>query len=183
MNRFAVECRAEVSGNKLAGYAALFGMMAKLPSNYETLAPTAFDAALKRGDDTKALLQHDPRYVLGSTKAGTLRLSTDSKGLQFEVDLPDTTYARDVRELVSRGDLSGMSFGFTPGDDRWSTAPDGRQLRTHVSVESLVDVSPVSNPAYDGTSVALRAIEFPTTYVDVRTQKILARHRAMTRSR
>ena len=87
-----------------------------------------------------------------------MRLDTDDTGLLFEVDLPDTPDGHKVRTLVERGDLSGMSFGFIPGDDKWSRAKDGRQLRTHLSVKRLLDVSPVSYPAYDGTEVHLRAL-------------------------
>lgn len=160
MNRFGVECRAEVAGNTLAGRAAVFGALADLPAHYEALARSAFDDALAGDDDVKALVNHNPAMVLGSTRAKTLRLEVDDAGLSFEVDLPDTSYARDLRELISRNDISAMSFGFLPGRDEWSRAPDGRQLRTHTSVRRLLDVSPVSYPAYDGTEVYLRAATF-----------------------
>lgn len=160
MNRFGVEVRAEVDGNRLAGHAAVFGALAELPSHYEALARTAFDEALAGDDDVKALVNHDTSRVLGSTRAKTLRLDVDDTGLAFEVDLPDTSYARDLRELVARNDVAAMSFGFLPGKDEWSRAPDGRQLRTHTSVARLLDVSPVAFPAYEGTEVYLRAATF-----------------------
>lgn len=162
MNRFGVEFRAAVDGATLAGHAALFGVHARVKEgHWETLAPGVFDVALRSDQDVKALVNHDPSRVLGSTRAKTLRLATDDKGLAFELDLPDTTYARDLRELVARNDISAMSFGFIPGADEWSRAPDGRQLRTHTSAKLLLDVSPVAYPAYDGTEVYLRAVTFP----------------------
>jgi hypothetical protein len=181
MQRFAVEFRAEVAGDILRGHAAVFGQTARIGGGYEQLAPTAFDEALK-GSDVRALLNHNPTLVLGRQSAGTLRLSVDDEGLAFEVDLPDTSYARDLRTLVARGDVTGASFGFVPGKDSFTTAPDGKQVRTHTSVAQLLDVSPVTWPAYDGTDVSLRHIDFTGLSIGkplLRTQLILARHRAL----
>jgi hypothetical protein len=162
MNRFFVEFRAEVEGNTLRGHAAVFGQIAELANGYEQMAPGAFTAALAAPDvDVRALINHNPELVLGRQSAGTLRLAQDKEGLAFEVDLPDTSYARDLRELMIRGDITGASFGFVPDVRKRSVAPDGKQLTTHVSVERLLDVSPVTWPAYEGASVALRHIEFP----------------------
>lgn len=179
--RINAELRAaEVSGNTLAGHAAVFGQVAPIRGGYEAIAPTAFDEVLARDDDVVALRDHDPALLLGRRSAGTLRLETDDDGLAFEVDLPDTSYARDVKELVARGDLQGASFGFLPGKDELGHAPDGKQLRTHTSISRLLDVSVVGMPAYDGTSVTLRHLTFDPPALDRRTQLILARHRART---
>jgi HK97 family phage prohead protease len=177
MDRFAVEFRAELEGDTLKGHAAVFDSMAKLPGHYEALARTAFDEVLKSPDlDVRALVNHDPSQLLGRTPR-TLRLSTDAKGLAFEVDLPDTRAAADLRVLLGRGDLSGMSFGFKPGTDTWGRAPDGTQLRTHTSVSDLRDVSVVTYPAYAGTDVALRSLQSFTFSAPARSQMIQARHR------
>jgi HK97 family phage prohead protease len=157
-SRFAVECRSEVTGNRLVGHAAVFGQYAELPGHLETLHRSAFDKVLRdESTDVVALFNHDQAKLLGRQSSGTLRLGVDSTGLAFELDLPDTTDGRDVKELASRGDLTGASFGFIPGEDEWSSK-DGRQLRTHVSVAHLRDVSPVSIPAYKGASVMLRSL-------------------------
>lgn len=184
MNRLYVELRsADLKGDTLSGHAAVFGQTARIRGGYEAVAPTAFDEVLRRGDDVVALRDHDPSQLLGRTSAGTLRLSTDTDGLAFEVDLPDTTYARDVRELVRRGDLAGASFGFLPGLDELGHAPDGLQLRTHTSIKLLRDVSVVAMPAYDGTDVTLRHLTFDPPTLDNRTRLILARHRARIATR
>jgi len=158
--RFQAEVRSEVNGNTLTGHAAVFDTLAELPSHYEALARTAFDEALEAETDVKALVNHNTSLVLGSTRGKTLRLEVDDRGLAFEVDLPDTSYARDLKELISRNDISEMSFGFIPGKDEWSRGPGGRQIRTHTSVKRLLDVSPVAYPAYEGTEVFLRARTF-----------------------
>ncbi len=179
MNRFGAELRAEVSGNRLAGHAAVFDVLADLPQHYEALARTAFDEALKGDPDVKALFNHNPSELLGSTRGKTLRLATDSTGLQFELDLPDTPDGHKVRTLVERGDLSGMSFGFLPGESEWSRARDGRQIRTHTSVKRLLDVSPVSYPAYDGTEVHLRAVQFAAPVLSARSRMVRLRAAAL----
>lgn len=175
MNRFGVELRAQVQGNRLAGHAAVFDVHAQLPGHWETLARSAFDETLAADPDVKALFNHNPSLILGSTRAKTLRLEVDDIGLSFEVDLPDTSYARDLRELVEREDVRGCSFGFVPGADRWSRAPDGGQLRTHTSIRELVDVSLVTHPAYDGTDVRLRHVEFSIRPPTARGQLIRLR--------
>lgn len=178
MQRFDVELRATVTGNKLSGHAAVFDQVATLPSHYEQLASTAFDDVLKNPDtDVRALVNHDANLLLGRQSAGTLRVGTDTQGLEFELDLPNTSYANDLRELVDRGDLSGASFGFIPGQDKWGRAPDGRSLRTHTNVRELIDVSAVTFPAYSDASVQLRSVTFIARSVN-RSRLIRARHRA-----
>lgn len=181
-SRFQAEFRSEVDGNRLTGHAHVFGALAELRNHNEALARSAFDEALAADDDIKGLFNHSGAgagqypLVLGSTRGKTLRLEVDDDGLAFEVDLPDTSYARDLKELVARGDISGMSFGFIPGRDEWSRGPGGRQLRTHTSVKRLLDVSPVAYPAYGGTEVYLRAMSFdPQPLLTSRGQMIRLR--------
>jgi HK97 family phage prohead protease len=177
LQRFHVELRAEVTGNKLQGHASVFGQMARIGATYEQLARSAFDAVLKdKATDVRALWNHDPNHLLGRQSSGTLRVGTDSEGLEFEVDLPDTSLGRDLRVLAERGDITGASFGFIPGEDEWDKAPDGLRLRTHTSVAMLRDVSPVTFPAYEGAAVSLRSMEFGRPG-RVRSQLVQARAR------
>lgn len=176
--RFGAQLRAAVTGNKLTGHAAVFEQLASFPRHYETLAKTAFDDVLKNPDtDVRALINHDANQLLGRQGAGTLRVGVDSEGLEFDLDLPNTSYANDLRELVERGDLDGASFAFVPHLDEWSQAPDGRQLQRHTSVRELIDVSAVTFPAYGGAAVALRSVQF-NLVSGRRSQIIKARHRA-----
>lgn len=152
----AVEQRAfqEVrsNGRRLEGYAATFGSEARLGRVVETIAPGAFRSSL--AGDVLALLDHDTGQVLGRTRSGTLRLTEDTRGLAFSLDLPDTAAGRDVQALAERGDLGGMSFGFTVpnGGDRWQG-----ERRTLVNV-ALKEISAVSAwPAYPDTELALRS--------------------------
>jgi uncharacterized protein len=139
-------------GRRLEGYAAKFGSEAQIGSYRETIAPGAFSASL--AGDVLALMDHSPLIVLGRTKSGTLRLSEDSQGLAFSLDVPDTQPGRDVLALAERGDLGGMSFGFTVADGGETWAGDKRLLRAIM----LREISVVSAwPAYPDTEIAVRS--------------------------
>jgi hypothetical protein len=127
----------------------------------ERVLPGAFDAALARPDDVAGLFNHDPNLVLGRTSAGTTRLSVDPRGLRYEIEPGDTSVGRDVIAHVRRRDVAGSSFAFSvpDGGQRWTAMKDGQgrmqEIREILSVE-LWDVSPVTFPAYVGTSAGLR---------------------------
>ncbi len=151
--RASSEVRAE--GRKLVGYAATFGHEARISDWRESIAPGAFRASLATSADILALVDHDPTRVLARTKSGTLRLSEDERGLRFELDVPETGAGRDVLALAARGDLGGMSFGFTvePGGEHWTG--DKRELRS----VRLHEVSVIQSfPAYSGTTVQARSL-------------------------
>lgn len=150
--RFATDLRS--SGRRLEGYAATFATEADLGAFRERIAPGAFRGALS--GDILALLDHDAGKVLGRTRTGTLELREDDKGLAFKLDVPDTAAGRDVLALAARGDLGGMSFGFLvpEGGDEWQG-----KTRTLRSID-LKEISVVSAwPAYEGTEIALRALQ------------------------
>lgn len=162
MDRLGAELRSSLAGDTLSGHAAVFGRVAKVPAGYEQLERSAFDGVLD--NDVRALVNHNPDNLLARTAAGTLKLSTDDSGLYFEIPkLPNTTYANNLRESIERGDLNGMSFGFVKGQFRMLRAPDGRQLRSHSAVKALLDVSPVTYPAYEETDLVLRHQMFAPT--------------------
>lgn len=159
--RYVTEIRA--AGRKLEGYAATFGTEARIADFTEIILPGAFRASL--GRDVLALVDHDPAKLLARTKSRTLRLAEDAKGLAFEIYLPDTSLARDVLALAERGDLGGMSFGFTvaKGGEAWQ----GR--RRELRAVTLHEISVVSSwPAYKGTAVAARAMMPPRLAAAIR---------------
>jgi HK97 family phage prohead protease len=93
---------------------------------------------------------------LGRVKAGTLRLWEDDQGLAFEITPPDTSDGRDAVTLISRGDVDQMSFGFNVAldGDQWSEDDAGMPVRTLTRV-NLMEVSPVTWPAYTATSAGI----------------------------
>lgn len=93
--------------------------------------------------------------LLGSTRSGTLKLTEDTRGLYFELDVPDTSLGRDTYEMVRRGDLAHMSFSFRvngSAGESWRELPNGMLERTLLDVD-LFEVSTVAKPAYQATSV------------------------------
>jgi HK97 family phage prohead protease len=93
--------------------------------------------------------------------SGTLRLGSDERGLYYEVDLPNTSYANDLVELMKRGDVNQSSFAFLIDRDRWEER-DGKTYRIIEKVSRLLDVSPVAQPAYpDATSELMMRKDTP----------------------
>lgn len=145
------------NGDKLVGYAAVFNKMSDdLGGFREVIKKGAFKNTIKEAD-VRALVNHDSNYVLGRSKAGTLKLKEDREGLFMENVPPRTQWADDLMVSVSRGDLDQMSFGFRTISDKWETKNE-QDIRTLEEVE-LLDVSVVTYPAYPDTSVALRSME------------------------
>jgi len=149
------ECRAEASdnGRKIRGYAIRFhSLSTDLGGFREIIAPEAVDRTLNEAADVRALVDHDSAKVIGRTRAGTLRLRKDSKGLAIEIEPDDEiSYARDVMRAVARGDISGMSFGFRALEDSWDH--DGKVPVRTVHDMKISEVSIVSFPAYQATDV------------------------------
>lgn len=182
---FVPEFRSELhdSENRMSGHASVFRSMARIENHWEQLDRTAFDSALARPDDVRFLLNHNPDNLLGRTTSGTLRLNKDDAGLAMDDDLPDTPLGHTVKELVRRGDLTGMSFGMRPTDHKLTRAPDGRMLRTITDLE-LYDVSLATYPAYkESNDVVLRTVDFSKIprVGDSRSQMIRARSRLHTK--
>jgi uncharacterized protein len=150
------ELRAAPSGRRLEGYAAVFNSLSEpLGGFVERILPGAFSRSLREGADVRALVDHLPSNILGRTKSRTLRLSEDSKGLHFDIpELPNTNAGNDILESVKRGDVSQCSFGFVLKQERWVTGTP--RIRELIDVD-LFDVSVVTYPAYEATSVSVRS--------------------------
>ena len=154
-----VEVRAEESNGKLTlkGYAIRYNEKSKLLGYgfEEVILPGAFTESLKKRNII-ALNNHDTNQLLGSTQANTLRLEDRADGLYFELDLLESR--KELYDLVKRGDISGMSFGFTCSDELYKRSGD-KDIR-EVKKGELFEVSVVHTPAYSSTNVvATRSLE------------------------
>lgn len=170
----------------LVGYAANYNVLSDdLGGWRERINRRAFARALRENQDVRYLVNHDPNQVLGRTKSGTLQLSDDAKGLSFRCAVPNTSFARDLIESVSRGDVCECSFGFVCRQQNWVKGTDGSgkpvSIRELCDVD-LQDISTVTFPAYPGTdtSVAGRSAMFQGSDVEVRQH--LDRLRTQARS-
>jgi uncharacterized protein len=138
----------------IEGYAAVFNSPTMIGEYFEeVIMPGAFAKAITSNNDVRALFNHDWNHVLGRTKSGTLRLYEDERGLKFEVDLPNSSFAKDLAESLNRGDISQCSFGFFPTGETWDYSVEPVKRTLH-DLE-LYEVSVVSIPAYEDTEVAL----------------------------
>ena len=154
-----LELRMDGDKPTVVGYGAVFNSMSNdLGGFREFIAPDAFEGRLE--DDVRFLVNHDANLILARTTNGTLRLSVDEKGLRYEADMPNTSTARDLMELLKNGTISQSSFAFTVEEDSWEVK-DGMNIRTIDKVSQLYDVSSVTYPAYNQASsaVALRSLE------------------------
>ena len=150
VNSADIEIRETGDGMYFEGYAAVFNSPSEPLPFIERIAPGAFKRSIEARNDIKLLWNHDTGSVLGSTRAGTLKMYEDERGLRVSAQLPNTSLGRDTAELIRRGDVSAMSFGFSvpSGGDEWSTDGSERTLRS----VRLHEVSIVAFPAYSGTA-------------------------------
>lgn len=152
-----VELRASADGNPvITGYAAVFNRDSADMGFIEQVDPAAFNRTLTQAD-VRGLGNHEPDWLLGRSKSGTLRLSTDSTGLRYEIDVnvADPDGQRAV-EKIRRRDMDGSSFSFQTIRDEWNweTVPPQRRLLE----VALVDVGPVTFPAYPDATASARAM-------------------------
>lgn len=159
---FTMELRAEeanTEGRSVAGYAAVFNSPSEDMGFVEYIERGAFKEAIKTSD-VRALFNHDHNYVLARTASGTLKLEEDEKGLRYEFDVPNTSFGNDFLISLRRGDISQSSFAFTVSEQTWEEkqiGDDVQYIRRIKKVDRLMDVSPVTYPAYPDTEVALRS--------------------------
>jgi uncharacterized protein len=169
--RYTKELRAvgSGSGKKIGGLAAPYNSEAVIPGPFgdfrEILKPGCFDRCLNTNPDVRAFYNHNSSVVLGRTRAQTLRLWTDTKGLNFEIDLPQTQVADELYESVKRGDITGCSFGMREVDDEWQQPAqrDDLPLRILNDVD-FYEISPCAMPAYEASNISarnLRAMYWP----------------------
>jgi len=167
INPAEFEVREESDGMHFSGYAALFNSPSEPLPFVESIASGAFKRSLKSRNDVKFLWNHDAGEILGSTRARTVNLIEDDRGLRVEGMLPNTSRGRDVAELLKRGDVDAMSFGFSvpTGGDTWSSDGSERTLKQ----VRLHEVSIVAWPAYTATAgtVSVRKFEIIAERADV----------------
>lgn len=146
---------------QIVGYAAVFNREAVIAGNFrERVMPGAFRDAIA-ASDVRGLFNHDPSRVLARSKAGTLRVFEDEIGLRYEIDLnANDPEALSLAAKVERGDVSGSSFRFIlPRDGQRMDPADGAgqlPMRTITRISELIDVGPVTFPAYDETTTEAR---------------------------
>ncbi len=154
------ELRADDEGQpKLIGYASKYNHWYTVWDFEERIAPGAFDAVLRDKDtDVVASMNHDVNFAFARQSAGTLRLRSNSEGLQYEADITDDD-GRRVHAKVKNGTIQGSSFMFSDVDDTWEFKEGQPPRRTITRVGKLYELGPVVWPANAAAIVKARAAE------------------------
>lgn len=153
-----VELRTLDDGTEvISGYALVFDSESEnLGGFVETIDRTAVDGV--DFSDTVSTFNHDANLVLGRVPR-TMTYNVDERGVKVDIIPPDTQAGRDVRELVRRGDVKGMSFTFRIKEkgDKWEKPRDARNVyhRTITKFEAIPEWGPVVFPAYRATDVSV----------------------------
>lgn len=157
----SVEVRAD-NDRMVEGYALLFDTRSQdLGGFVEMIDKGALEGVIEKSDIFALLNHNDSRGILARSKegSGSLILDSDTVGLRYMFEAPRTALGDELLEYLKRGDITGSSFAFSTDEDEWEELEDGRQLRRIKKFERIYDVSPVWNPAYLDTSVAMRSMD------------------------
>lgn len=175
---------------RVTGYASTFNEPYTLYEDYwivyrEQVAPDAFDNA----DMSDVIMQYDHAgRVFARISNGTLSVDADDKGLLVNADLGGTELGRQLYDEIRGGYTDKMSFGFTVATDEElrSDREDGRRdiLRTITGIAKLYDVSAVSIPANDGTSIGVSTrSRIDGAIEEVRAERLAAEQMELERRR
>ncbi len=146
---------------KIIGHASVFGspsveMVSRGGAFTEFIQRGAFDNVLSRKPDVLLLWDHDTRYPLARTSAGSLELSANAHGLRYFATVTPTSYAQDLRSLMADGVVTGSSFMFriAPDGEQWEVR-NGQVVRTITDLADLYDVTITASPAYPASDASL----------------------------
>ncbi len=128
----------------------------------EVIARGALDHADLR--DVRFLVNHDTSKIplarsRNNNENSTMKFSVDDQGLKLDwvkLDIENNSEARNLYSAIERGDITGMSFMFTVGNEEWSNLESDHPTRTIKEISNVIEVSAVTFPAYDDTSIAVR---------------------------
>lgn len=140
----------------IEGYFAVFNSNYNIADGLsESIEPGAFTDTIS--GDIRALINHDTSLVLGRTKANTLTLKQDARGLWGQIAInPDDSDAMNLYARVKRGDVDQCSFGFDILDEETIFSEDGASIHWKIKEVRLYEVSVCTFPAYEETSVKAR---------------------------
>jgi HK97 family phage prohead protease len=154
----------KLDGNTLTGIVIPYNSDSRGLGFTERFLPGSVSETIKSGV-IEAWQYHERTMPLGSQHGGTLKLTDSPTSLNYSIDLPDTSYARDLKAMMAgdRKDIGGASFGFRPSGpegERW-TRKSGTTVREIVKAD-IEHISPVVSPAYQATTALLRGLNVST---------------------
>jgi len=157
-----IELRSEGEGEQrfVEGLGIVYDKEVELWDGYfEKIHPEAFTRCLKSGEEIKSYFNHDPDFVLSTTRSKpALELYNTTEGLRFRSPIPPTSYGNDLIINLERKNVRGASFSFFVEDDVITVDEKGRYHR-HIIKGEIFEVGPVTNPAYSSAKVGVRSKE------------------------
>ena len=161
--RNLAELLAPDEEKRVKGYATTFDQPYKLWGDNSVEIWEVVDRnAFAKTDTSDVIMQFDHQgRVFARTRNKTLALRSDEHGLLIDADLGGTEIGRELYEEIKGGYIDRMSFGFTVRGDEWENrTEDGVEIRTRriTDIGKLYDVSAVSIPANDSTSISVRSL-------------------------
>jgi hypothetical protein len=138
----------------ITGYPIVFNSYSEDLGGFREMIMPEARQAVERGGDFVSMFNHDPNYVIGRQSAGTIAVSVDEVGVYLDATPPDTQWAHDLMVSIERGDVNGGSFQFWVRRDEWNADYTERKVYDF----DLVELGPVTMPAYPGTSAQVRSL-------------------------
>lgn len=163
-HRTTVEERAKGDGWQIVGLGIVYNSLSENLGGFrEEVAPGAAEGLLD-DPDIAGLFNHNPDLLLGRVGAGTMRLSDSDKGVVYDIDGSNRSYALDLRESLRLKEVTRSSFAFrvARGGDEWEEDEEsGLLVRTITKFSRLFDMSPVTYAAYPETDAGTRDASLP----------------------
>ena len=164
---FNFEVRAEQDekhGNILTGRPIVYDSMTDMGWYDEIIAAGALDGTDLK--DVRFLVNHNTDMIplarsRNNNENSTMQMSVDEKGMEIRVDLDteNNAEAKSLYSAVERGDLDGMSFMFSVDGDKWDDIESDHPKRTITKLGRVFEVSAVTFPAYEATSISARGLD------------------------
>ena len=167
LRAFTFEVRAEQDekhGNILTGRPIVYDQKTDLGWYDEIIEQGALaDTDLR---DVRFLVNHNTDMIplarsRNNNANSTMQMSIDEEGMAIRVDLDieNNSEAKNLYSAVERGDIDGMSFMFTVDGDKWDDIESEHPTRTITNIGKVMEVSAVTFPAYEQTSISARGLD------------------------
>ena len=167
LRAFTFEVRAEQDekhGNILTGRPIVYEQKTDLGWYDEIIERGALaDTDLR---DVRFLVNHNTDMIplarsRNNNANSTMQMSVDDDGMVIRVDLDveNNSEAKNLYSAVERGDIDGMSFMFTVDGDKWDDIESEHPTRTITNIGRVMEVSAVTFPAYEQTSISARGLD------------------------
>ena len=187
LRAFNFEVRAEQDekhGNILTGRPIVYDQKTDLGWYNEIIEQGALmDTDLR---DVRFLVNHNTDMIplarsRNNNANSTMQMSIDEEGMLIRVDLDveNNSEAKNLYSAVERGDIDGMSFMFTVDGDKWDDIESDHPTRTITDIGKVLEVSAVTFPAYEQTSISARGLDVALDNAKSSLENVKAEARAI----